>query len=135
MIKNLDLIEESDLWDKMVNPFLNYTGTSLDNKKRLAMDIFHRSAEEILLIDPSGFGFDSIFAGLAEKHIEYFAKHAPLKYKKELMEIFKDQEMITCALKIAKVMDEDEGDGSNKNQDRIRKNMQYLKDNQAAFQS
>ena|SRR6266567_1159902 len=134
MTKNLDLIEESDLWDKMVNPFLNNIGNSFHEKRRLAIDIYNRSSEEILFIDPFGFGIDSIFAGLSEKQIEYLAKHAPAKYRKELISIFSDKEMMDGVWEIAKAMDEDLDDGSNRNQKRIRSVIQYIRDNRAVFQ-
>lgn len=135
MTKNLDLIEESEYWDKISNPFLSCIEDSILEKKRVAKDIILRKSEDILLIDKFGFGVDSIFAGLNENKIEYFAKHAPLEYRKDLIDISTDQEMMSGVWMIAKAMDDDTGDGSTKNQERIKKVIQYIVDNRIAFQA
>lgn len=134
MTKNLDLIEESEYWEKFSSPFLSYIGRSLPERKRVARDISLRKKEDLLLMDKFGFGIDSIFSGLTEDQIQYIAKNAPLEYKKEMVSIFQDKEMMDGVWEIAKAMDDDEGDSSAKNQDRIKKIIQYINDNRAVFQ-
>ena len=135
MTKNLSLIEEIDFRDKIVNPFFEYVENSLVERKKVARDILMRSPKEILLIDRFGFSIDSVFAGLNEIQIEYFVKKAPISYKKELVSIMQDKEMMNGAWEIIKAMDEDEGDGSTKNQDRMKKIIQYIQDNRVTLQS
>lgn len=134
MTTHLNLIEESEYWEKFATPFLSYASTSLVERKRVAMEILIKKPEEILLIDKAGFGIDSIFAGLGERHIEFFAKHAPLAYKKEMMNIFKDSGMMNGVFEIANAMDEDENNGSTRNQTRVKKVIQYIQDNRPVFQ-
>lgn len=134
MTKNLNLNEELEYWDKFSSPFLAYIESVLIEKKRVSYDIFSRKPEELLLVDSFGFGIDSIFAGLTEIQIEYFAKKAPMQHKKELISIFGDESMMRGVWEIAKAMDDDNGDGSNKNQERIKRVIQYIKDNIVIFQ-
>ena len=134
MTKKLDLIEKNEYWDKIANPFFGYVGTSIIDRKRVAQNVLSRKSEDILLVDKFGFSIDSVFAGLNEKQIEFFAKNAPLAHKKELVSIFQDKEMMDGVWEIVKAMDDDEGDGSIKNKDRIKKIIQYIQDNWAVFQ-
>lgn len=133
MTKKLSLIEEIECREKIYTPFLTYVGNSIIERKKIARDILTRKSEDVLLVDKWGFNIDSIFAGLSESHIEYFSKHAPREYKKSLMEIFQDKEMMDGVWEIVKSIDEDEGDGLMQNQKRIKNVIQYIRDNQIAF--
>ncbi|EKE25260.1 MAG: hypothetical protein ACD_5C00228G0003 [uncultured bacterium] len=135
MTRNLTTIEESDYYEKINSPFFSYVIGTVSERKAVSRDILIRTPEDILLIDEFGFGIDSIFAGINESQIEYFAKHAPLEYKKEIIEILSDENMMNGVWEIVKSMDEDEGDNYTVNQDRINKVIRYIQDNQVAFKS
>jgi len=134
MTKNLNPIEESEYWENFSTPFLSYLGSSIIERKHVAGDIKMRKPEDVLLVDKFGLSVDAVFAGLNEKQIEFFAKNAPLEYKKEMASIFSDQEMMDGVWEIVRAMDNDEGDGSTENQDRIKRVVQYIQDNRIAFQ-
>jgi hypothetical protein len=133
MSDQLSSLEEYDAMMKYQMPHLLFDDNSIVNQKRTAFLIKNKTGDEILVINPMGFSDESVLAGLNEKHIEYFAKHAPMEYKKNLLEIFKDKEMLDGVWKIAKSMDEDEGNGTMANQNRIKNVLQYIKDNQVVF--
>ena len=133
MQNNLDTIEEFDILENIQYPHLSFDVDLLADRKKVSLLVSRKSVEEILLIDKNGFYIDSVFAGLSEKQIEYFAKNAPAEYKKKIIEIFDDQEMMKGVWEITKAMDVDEGDGLTKNQDRIKKVVQYIQDNWAVF--
>lgn len=133
MAKNLNIIEEYDLRALIESPELSYVENSVLERKKVAKNILNRKAEEILLINKTGFYIDSVFAGLDEKKIEFFAKNSPLEYKKNLIKIFQDKEMIDGVWEVARAMDEDEGNNLMSNQDRIKKVIQYIRDNQSIF--
>lgn len=133
MAKNLNIIEEYDLRALIESPELSYVENSVLERKKVAKNILNRKAEEILLINKTGFYIDSVFAGLDEKKIEFFAKNSPLEYKKNLIKIFQDKEMIDGVWEIVKSIDEDEGDGLMQNQKRVKNVIQYIRDNQIAF--
>lgn len=135
MTRNLDLIEEIDYREKITTPFLGYVMGTLAERKKVAGEILTRKPEDLLLVDGTGFNIDSIFSGLNEENVEYIVKRAPLEYKESLAEILGDKEMMDGVWEIAKSMDDDEGDGQTRNQDRIKKIIQYIQDNQIAFQN
>ena len=62
------------------------------------------------------------------------AKNAPEDYKKNILELLNNQEMVNGIFEIAKAMDDDLGRGATQNQDRARNVIQYIKDNRIAFE-
>jgi len=126
-------MEEYEILESIETPHLSYVLDTLMDRKKTARNVLNRKTEDVLLIDKTGFYIDSIFAGLSEKSIEYFAKHAPMEYKKNLMEIFRDKDMLDSMWETVKSMDDDEGSGTISNQDRIKKVIQYIRDNQIVF--
>ena len=133
MAKNLDIMEEYEILESIKLPHLSYVMDTLTERKKVARNVLNRKTEDILLVDKTGFYIDSVFAGLNEKSIEYFAKYAPVEYKKNLMKIFQDKEMMDGMWETVKSMDDDEGNGSIQNQNRIKSVIQYIKDNQIVF--
>lgn len=134
MTKKLDIMEELDILELIETPELSYATDSLLERKKIAKNVLFRNPEEILFINKTGFRADSVFAGLNEKHIEYFIKNAPIEHKKEIIRMLKDQKMMNGVWEIVKSMDDDAGDGSVKNQVRMKKVVQYIQDNWAVFQ-
>ncbi len=131
---NLSISEELNIEEMMRTPYLSYVIPSLQERRRIAYSILERTVEEILLIDSYGFLIDSVFAGLSENHIEYVAKNGPKAYKENLIKVLQDQEMINGAHQIAKSMDDDLSNNQTINQNRLKKVIQYIKDNKLAFQ-
>jgi len=115
-------------------PHFSYIEESIFNRKKVSNILLSKKQDEILLIDSYGFVFDSIFAGLTEKNIEYIAKNAPRDYKESLLKILHDQEMMGGVFEIVKAMDEDLGESVTKNQERIKNVIQYIKDNRVVFE-
>ncbi|OGI29622.1 MAG: hypothetical protein A2288_01980 [Candidatus Moranbacteria bacterium RIFOXYA12_FULL_44_15] len=132
MENNLSIIEELEIEEDIKTPHLSYITETLSERMRVSFSILKKNETEIVLIASSGFLIDSVFAGLTEKHIEYIAKNAPSDYKKNIMIILKDEEMMRGVFEIAKAMDEDKN--TNQNQERIGNVIRYIKDNQIAFE-
>lgn len=130
----LTTLEEFDFIHEYQMPYLLSDDGSIGSKKKIAYLIMARKEDELFLVNPEGFSESSVFAGITEKQIEYFAKHAPLEYKKELVKIFSDKEMMASVWNIARAMDDDEGDGLEKNKKRITNVINYIYDNQILFQ-
>lgn len=126
--------EEFAIRGNIQEPHFSYSESSVINRKRVSISILQRNITDILLIDSSGFVIDSIFAGLSEKHIEHIAKNGPRDYKENILKILKDKEMMRGVFEIAKAMDEDLGRGSVRHQERVKNVIQYIKDNQVAFE-
>lgn len=130
----LKIEEEIEISRALENPHFSYVIGTLTEKKRVARLVLSRPENELLFIDKSGFCVDAVFAGISEKHIEYFAKHAPVEYKKEIATIFKYEEMKNDVWEIAKSMDDDEDNSLTRNQERIKRVAQYIQDNRVVFQ-
>lgn len=134
MILDIDTKEEQRIFDLISNPHFLYVSNSISDRKKVAIIIFAKKENEILLIDNYGFLIDSVFAGLSEKHIEHIAKNGPRDYKENILKILKDKEMMKGVFEIAKAMDEDMGGGSVRHQQRVKNVIQYIKDNRVAFE-
>jgi len=130
---NIELEQELSIRNNLKEPHFSYLEDSISNRERVANLIISKNGNEILLIDSYGFLFDSVFAGITEKQIEYIAKNAPRDYKENILKILQDQEMMKGVFEIAKSMDDDLGRGSTRNQERVKNIIQYIKDNRIAF--
>jgi len=126
-------MEEINIIRSISNPHLTYILETLIEKKKVARSVLNRKEDEILLIDSSGFLIDSVFAGISEKHIEYIAIHGPKDYKENIIRTLKDEKTMKETFEIVKAMDEDLGEKSTQNQERIKKVIQYVKDNRIVF--
>ena len=125
---------EIEVIDHLQHPHLFFIGKP-EIKKNVSSEILSDYKDkEILIIDPYGFSTDSVFSGLTEKHIEYIAKNAPQDYKINILKILKDQETMQSVFEIVKSMDTDLGNNSTQNQERIKNVIQYINDNQIAFE-
>ena len=131
---NMEIEKEILIRNNLREPHFSYAEDSVFNKKKASILMMHKSNDEVLLVDSYGFNFDSIFAGLTERHIEYIAKNGPRDYKNNIMKMLRDQEMMKGVFEIAKTMDDDSGRNATDNQDRIRNVIQYIKDNKVAFE-
>lgn len=136
-MENVEILveEEFDIASSLEVPHLLYYPISPATKKRVAVNVYSRDPESILLISASGLGTDSVFAGLNEKHIEYIAKNAPSEYKKEILRLVDNPAEIRDVLSIAKSLDEDMGGDVKVNLERVRNVIQYIRDNRAVFYS
>jgi hypothetical protein len=130
----LTTIEEMNATEHLKEPHLSYVVASLQERKKVSLDILKRHENEIILIASSGFLIDSVFAGLNEKHINYIAKNAPRDYKKNILQTIRDPEMLQEVFEIAKAMDKDLGENVTQNQDRLKNIIQYIKDNHVVFE-
>lgn len=131
---SIDLEKELLIRSNLKEPHYSYLDDSISNKKKVSYLISSKNINEILLVDSYGFLFDSIFAGITEKQIEYIAENAPKDYKDNILKLLRDQEMMRGGFEIAKAMDEDLGREATQNQDRVRNVIQYIKDNKTAFE-
>jgi hypothetical protein len=131
---NIELKDELEIRNILVEPHFSYLNDDTFSRKQVSLSILQRKNEDIILIDSYGFNFDSIFAGLTEKQIEYIAKNTPKNYKDNIIKILKNQEMMKGVHEIAKSIDEDLGGDFTQNQERIKNVIQYIKDNRAVFE-
>jgi hypothetical protein len=131
---DMEIEKEILIRNNLREPHFSYAEDSVLNKKKASILMMHKSNDEVLLVDSYGFNFDSIFAGLTERHIEYIAKSGPKNYKDNIMKILKDQEMMKGVFEIAKALDDDAGRNVTDNQERIRNVIQYIKDNRVVFE-
>lgn len=134
MSNNLGLLREFDVINEIQSPHLMHKNFSFVVKQKIAYSILSRKANEILLLNGTGFSEGAVFAGLSEKHIEYIAIHAPREYKEELISLIKKDHKRDEIGEIAKAMDEDLGGGSVRHQTRVKNVIQYIKDNQVVFE-
>ena len=134
MLKYLTTLEEFDVTQRIQCPHTLFYPLTHSSKIEIATLILSKTTDNVLLITTIGFSIDSVFAGLSEKHIEYIAKNGPKEYKKNLLKILGDKEIIGSALEIAKAMDEDLGEKVTQNQERVKNVIQYINDNRTAFE-
>lgn len=125
---------EDDVIEKLTIPYIFFPQNNLEQKKNLAIYIYNLDSELLLIPSRFAFSYPAFLSGLSEKHIEYFAKNAPVDYKKELFSSIQKEYIVKEMIEIAKVMDKDLGDNINKNQSRIKNNIQYIKDNRIVFE-
>ncbi len=133
MRNNLSALEEFDAIMEIQSPYFLRNNDSLNSKQRIAYSILKRKPEEILLLNDSAFCLDSVFAGITERQIEYFAKKAPVNYRESIMKIFEENGDLDGAWEIVKSMDKEGSLNSNSNQKRFKKVVQYIRDNYAVF--
>jgi hypothetical protein len=120
--------------DRLALPHIFFPQDSLAQKKNMAKYINSLPNELIVLPTSFAFSYCAFIAGISEKQIEYIAKNAPKEYKKELFDAFFKGYKVKEIYEIAKAMDEDLPGDSIMNQQRIKKLIQYLKDNLIAFE-
>ena len=128
----LTTLEEYDVIMRLQGPHLSSAQNDITTRKNMSLLILSKKEDEILLIYPGGFLHGAVLAGITEKNIEYIAKHAPMEYKENIMEALHDQETISDAAEIIKILDKDAN--SNANQERFKNVIQYIKDNIKVFQ-
>ena len=133
MKSDLSTLEEFDIIAKLQFPH-TLPHENMSQKTQLARYISSKKPEDLLLITPSGFSVDFIFAGIGEKQIEFVAANAPDEYKKELATLISNSGDIADIFAIAKAMDREMGENVLQNQQRVARIIQYIKDNQAIFQ-
>jgi hypothetical protein len=123
-----------DFFEKTTIPFIYFSQDKIESKKQLAIYV-HRLESSLLLIPTSWmFSFPAVIAGLSFEKVNYVASKAPDAYKKELLETVKTEYKIKEIFEIAKSMDDDLGDQIKQNQERVKNVIQYVKDNQIAFE-
>ena len=130
---NIDDIKD-DILNKFSIPHAYFPQETIVEKKMLAWHIFHSDNEVILLPTTFAFSYAAFIAGFSEKHIEYIAKNAPADYKKELLNAVAQDYKFKEILDIARLMDEDMGNGVTQNQKRVENVRQYVLDNLVVFQ-
>lgn len=123
---------EDELREKLALPHVVFVSDTPEKAALLAWHTLSLANEEILLMTPFAFTYGGILAGLSLQAIEYIAKNAPDKYKKELIEAINKDYIQREVFEIAKEMDDDLGN-SYKNQQRIKSVLQYISDNKSAF--
>ena len=125
---------EIEIIDHLQHPHLFDYG-SMSEKKNIAYQILNNyKNEEIFIVDPYGFSTTSVFAGLSEKSIELIAQKGPADYKRNILSLLKNTAAIKEVLEIAKLMDDDLGNNSTKNQERIQNVIKYISDNKIVFE-
>lgn len=125
---------EDDLLERLVLPYVCYPQQDIRQRKILAWHVNSLSGDELLLPSAFLFSYAGIVAGINEKQIEYVAKNAPSDYKKELLTSILNEYRMKEVFEIAKMMDEDMGEGVMQNQKRIKNVQRYISDNWAVFQ-
>ncbi len=134
MSNNLSTLEEFDAQRKFEFPHLLYVADNLTAKKNIAYTVLAKREDEILLMSPAGFEDAAVVAGLGVANIEYFIKNAPMEYKENLIKAINNSLLFKDVWEIVQSMDEDEGDGLTRNQERVKKVIQYIFDNKVVFQ-
>lgn len=134
MENNLSLIETFDVVRELKTPHLLYRDINIYKEQKIAFSVLARKAEEILLINSSGFGVAAVLAGLTAEHIEFLVKNAPSEYRQEIWSSISADYKIQEIFEIAKAMDEDLGENVTQNQARVKSVIQYIRDNQIAFE-
>lgn len=125
---------ESEILEKYAIPQIHFPQENLIQKKMLARHFATLNGEEALFSSASVFSYEAILAGITSQQIEHVAKHAPINYKKELANSMRTEHRMKEVFEIAKLMDEDLGEGIFQNQQRVRSVQQYVLDNWAVFQ-
>lgn len=125
---------EIDILEKFSLPHIFFPQNTIQQKEMLAWHVASLSGEEILLASSFAFSYEGFLAGLTMSQIEYFAKNAPVNYKRELINSINKEYKIKEVMEIAKMMDDDLGGGARRNQDRVMNVRQYVYNNQEVFQ-
>lgn len=125
---------EDDISDKVVLPYVYYDQETMGGKLLLAKYVMQARPEVLLLPSYFLFSYSAVAAGLTEKQLEYIASNAPAEYKKELSKTFSNENKIKEVIEIGRMLDDDYGQNTEKNQERIRRVYQYIRDNSIAFQ-
>lgn len=125
---------KEDIVDRLVLPYVFYMQETIGQKVVLARYILSVDNDVLLIPSCYLFSYDAIIAGLDEKKIEYISKNAPVEYKKELLNSISSDYRMKEVFEIARMMDEDLGEGVTQNQKRVKNVYQYILDNIAVFQ-
>jgi hypothetical protein len=125
---------EDKVLDDYVIPQVAFPQDTIAQKKALARRIASLKNEELLFASAVAFSYEGFIAGITTEQIEYFAKNAPINFKKELAKSIQTEYRTKAVFEIAKLMDEDLGEGATQNQKRVKNVYQYIKDNWAVFQ-
>ena len=133
MAKQLTALEEFDIIRDIQLPY-TFEQSELKQKGEISRKIFLLKYDDILLISSHGFSDPVVLGGLSEKNMEYIAIKAPLEYRTELLKIINNEGMTEESMKIAKFMDMEMDEDIAKNQYRVRNVIQYIRDNQIAFE-
>lgn len=133
-MNQLNVLEEFDITQSIQMPHLMFPELDDVSKRKIAESVFGRKPDEVLLITSLGFETSSVVAGLSLQAIEYIAKNAPLEYRESIWSVIDNGAEVKDMLKIAKAMDDGRGNGSRVHQERVLNLIQYVKDNQVAFQ-
>ena len=125
---------EDRMLDEFVIPHIVFPQETIQQKKALARRVTSLKSEELLFASAMAFSYEGIIAGITTEQIEYFAKNAPINFRKELANSINTEYRMKEVFEIAKMMDEDLGEGIVQNQKRIKSVYRYISDNWAVFQ-
>lgn len=132
------MVDYSEIQDKIfeqvIAPYVYYAQETISQRATLARYILNLEEESLLIPSSYIFSYAAIIAGLSEQQIEYVAKNAPRDYKVELVKSTLNEYKTKEVFEIAKIMDEDLGEGIMQNQKRIKNVYQYISDNWMVFQ-
>jgi hypothetical protein len=120
--------------DEFVIPYVAFPQDTIQQKKTLAWRIVSLKGEELLLASTMALSYEGFIAGITAEQIEYFTKNAPINFKKELAKSIQTEYRMKAVFEIAKLMDEDMGEGTTQNQKRVKNVYRYILDNWAVFQ-
>lgn len=124
---------EDNVLNRFVLPHIAFSQDTIQQKKALAWHTSALKGEELLLGSAFAFSYEGLIAGITSEQIEYFAKHAPENFKKELANSILTEYRMKAVFEIAKMMDDDLGDGVMQNQKRIKSVYRYILDNWTVF--
>ena len=124
---------EYKILDQLAIHYVYFPQQSDGQKAILARYVMNLDEELLLIPSYYAFSYSGIIAGLTEKQVEYLAKNAPKDYKIELTKSILNEYKMKDVLKIAKMMDDDMGNGVIQNQKRIENMHQYVLDNLVVF--
>lgn len=130
----IDEFYEENILDEFSIPHIAFPQNTIQQKKILAWRVASLKNEEVLLASVQAFSYEGFIAGITVSQIEYFAKNAPKNYKIELTNSIIKNYRMKEIFEIAKMMDEDMGEGISQNQKRVKNVYQYIIDNWAVFQ-
>lgn len=125
---------QENIFQQLTLPYVYYAQETMGQKVILARHILNLDNDSLLIPACTMFSYPAIFAGLNENKIGYIIKNAPTDYKKIIAETITNEMKMKEVFEIAKMMDEDLGEGITQNQKRIKNVYQYILDNWAVFQ-
>ncbi len=126
--------EEGAIREAYTEPHMRDYYDTLPSRKGVAYQVFSRKPEEVVLIDPDGFRFDLIVAGLSLEHVAYLTLNAPISYKRNLYATTRNEDDLRGIWEIVAAMDADSRErGSTIHQDRMRMVLNYIESNKIVF--